>query len=243
MLTFLFLPFTKTVSTSINDYVLNLITLGFNINEEPVLGVLWFVRNLILLVLLSPLLLSFLRGNKLKGYSLLIVFYGLYCCFGGFLGPDLFFSSDGLFFFSLGIFLRYHPITIKLPCWVMVILFLLCLGSYFLMCQARLGSAIMPLLYAKQIFIPTMLFLCWQWVPTNTWPKTITSCSFPIYLLHMFVLFPLHGIIKIIPSMWIKEGWGSYLLTWGLAVLITLAIALFMRKYCAKLSAFLFGGR
>ncbi len=87
---------------------------GINLFHFPSNGPLWYVRNLILLVVISPLILSLL-GKQKKGLIFLLLVTLLYL--SHFLIPRPWwqffqtgFSFKGLLFFSIGIYLKRYPI-------------------------------------------------------------------------------------------------------------------------------------
>ena len=84
---------------------------GLSFSEYPALRVLWYVRNLFLLCLLTPLLFPVMR-HRLSALLFLalngILFLLFPTLFPFFSGPG--FNLQGLLFFSIGIYLAEYPL-------------------------------------------------------------------------------------------------------------------------------------
>ena len=88
---------------------------GFDLNGFPAAGHLWYIRNLLLLVIVSPLLLSLMK-SKTTGWCAVAVAAVPYFCH--FIIPERFwqffesgFSFRGLLFFMIGIQLARFPLN------------------------------------------------------------------------------------------------------------------------------------
>ncbi len=89
---------------------------GFDMFLFPADGPLWYVRNLMLLVLISPFLFAILK-RKLTGILFLVIALFLYLSHFMIQRPlwqffQTGFSFKGLLFFSLGIYLKRYPIQV-----------------------------------------------------------------------------------------------------------------------------------
>ncbi len=87
--------------------------MGLNPTTSPALAPLWFVRALLLFILLSPLLLRFITKGKQIALCFLVTLFLIYAlvptglssaCFANFWRKWI--SLEGLFYFSLGLYLR-----------------------------------------------------------------------------------------------------------------------------------------
>lgn len=230
-----------------------LIAFGVNPFTVPELRQLWFVRVLFVLVLLSPLLR--LVGEKLTkqlGKSVYIVMLWL-CWTGGkyilgkFISHDVwiplnfgYFSFEGVAFFMLGMYLQTEKINIyrnniKVGC-----AFLL---TGFLGLVAHCPACVV---------IPLLLVGAWLCVPDNPLPVRIQGLHFPIYLVHLNVVFVYFAFLdsKHITNM-------AYFFDPGVSVLgelagfmivtfVSLAICMALQRLSASHAMFgriLFGGR
>ncbi len=218
-------------------------TIGLLPTGLPPMKVLWFVRCLLIFVLLSPCLFAVLRKGKVYALLMMALFYGIYAFTGPYLGWVGFFSISGLFFFTLGIFLRFHPISIKLPSWVTVPTFVLCLLAYLMSAFSKAGVELIPLPKHILITLPLLIWIVWQWVPSKPWNRAITSCAFPIYLLHIFILGRFNLLFENIAVLSFLKHWYGYFIMWFIAVVGSIGITLLMRRWFPKTSDLLFGGR
>lgn len=85
---------------------------GFFIPKYPGCPILWFIRNLMLLFLVSPLLLFLFKKRFVAILFLIVVFIAI--VFENkmpFWHSNRGFSFGGLFYFSLGIFFAFYPLS------------------------------------------------------------------------------------------------------------------------------------
>ena len=87
------------------------------------------------------------------------------------------------------------------------------------------------------ISIPLNLYGFWGIMSTGAWPIWLTSCAFPIFLIHKFPLF----VLKHIPFL--KESFLTHLLVAGTAFFVSLFAALFIKRWFPKMARIVFGGR
>ncbi len=73
---------------------------AFGINKGPIVDQLWFVRNLILLAVASPIIYFFVRYTKLVG----VIGLGLLWFFG----TGMAYPQSSIFYFSLGAYFSIH---------------------------------------------------------------------------------------------------------------------------------------
>lgn len=199
---------------------------ALDIAHTPALGPLWYVRCLFLFVLVSPLLVKMIRRlgvGALLLVCLAYVTYALYChlCHARIDLLTYGFSLCGIFYFTVGLFLRMRECPLRVGLTYGVLLFSVGLAVYVMGCV--------------EAAIPFMIVGLWGLVPARSFPQVLTKNTFPIYLIHMFVLL-LFGSSKIAnPAVAIGVG--------GAAILISIVAAVVLRKLFPKMAAFLFGGR
>lgn len=213
----------------------------------PGVGVLWFVRNLFILVILSPLILCFVR--KFKKLWLILVFC-LYWLLFTFLDPispnglmKFFvygFSLEGLAYFSLGMYLGQNKLTIQVEPKEAYIA--LSVGMLLIGCIAIGKLTGMVILNFKHFFVPFLMFAFFFLMPVMHLPKLLTSSSFPIYVLHCLWILPLQCLLNQIPI--VKEcTLFRFLFTWGGAIVLSIYSAALLRKFSPKIALICFGGR
>ena len=212
--------------------------MGLDLREPPLLLPLWYLRTLLLLVLISPVLFGLVR----KAPRMTLGVLGLaYLSFS--VGIDRFPDStaygpvalmrqtlapEAFFFFSVGAWLRRHDVGLpggRAWPWIVAAVVMLLL---------RQACGIVP--YA--LVVPITLIGVWNAVPGTTWPRTLTALAFPIYLIHYFFVI-----------LAARSGGGAFasapcFVVASIAILVASAgVGLALRRLPASVVAILFGGR
>lgn len=206
----------------------------------PALGLLWFVRCLIVLVVISPVF-SFLKQRWT--IALILLGYILFCwwCVAnpdpeeGWVRPWLVKGwMKAFLFFAAGIWLRFNwNDHVQLPRWMAVIV--LGAGWIFL---AYGGTLVWP------IGVPFAMIGLWWTISDSAWPKWLTSCSFPIYVLHAFWGVMASAVFSALGLKgWADNSAVAWLLKWILMAGGSIVSVLILRKFFARISGFIFGGR
>ena len=223
--------------------------LGLNPTQHPLLGPLWYVRGLLFLVVLCPVFVRMLSRCK----WLVLVCALLACLFrpgyldcAGNISYTLyfFFGFSGLFCFLVGISIRLG--YIKMPGRALMII-IGCLGAGIICASNALSSMHfmgasdrIALVRALCEFnnVPFLFCLVWVLIPSRRWPSWLTSMSFPIYLVHWFVM-NLHNHLFVDRI----ETFGQLFFKAGFMVLGSLGIVAILRLLPRKAYEVLFGGR
>lgn len=210
----------------------------------PPLGPTWYMRSLLLFVVLSPLLIAMLKHNAeiVIGISFLL-YVMLYRSeavpFGTWKAiPNMPFALEGLTYFLVGLKLamavRLPDVPIKVPLVALVISVIVTIFRMY--CKA--GGHVFLYNHTRFLVIPGFLWLLWEAVPPCPWPKWLTSSSFAIYLIHPFVIF------------WFQrftgariDGFIPYCTCAVTAILVPMALKYSLQKFSSRLTSFLFGGR
>lgn len=161
---------------------------GFYLFDQPQYGLLWFVRALFFLVVLSPGVAFCLRKSAWTCVVLLFVInlFGYWAktgTIGYFFGEFLGFSW--MFYFATGMALRMGLVHIpRWKCFRLVV----CAGAglTFLAYLAMLfvGDDLSQY-FCIRVFVLFMLLVVWSLIPARRWPGWLTSCAFPLYLTHL----------------------------------------------------------
>lgn len=196
--------------------------LALDITNTPAMGPLWYVRCLFLFMVISPLIVWMIRKiGVLAG----LVFGSLYCVHFGNGLMDRFlsfgFSLEGLFYFSAGLLLGMKHIPLKISPFMGALLLGVGLLVYWLGWAAT--------------SIPLMIIGLWGLMPTRRFPRVLVANTFPVYLMHMFVLL-LFGSARMSSPM-VAVGIGM------LAVALSVVIAEAMRRVSPTAVGILYGGR
>lgn len=225
---------------------------GLNPFLGPFLGVLWFVRCLFLLVLVSPFLWFFIRRGRWFGWGLVGVW--LVCqtalnCFGPTQEPwyhltSFFLPPSSLLFFTAGIVLRRWPMEWEGEVWQGSVA--LMLVFVYMMWQGCVDKHAWPMVQAclGHVVIIIGLWAVWRLMPTNRWPVWLTSCAFPIYVLHPFIAkiwIGTAGQFGIVRQF--LGTLSGHLAGWASGIVISMIIALTLRRYFPRVASLLFGNR
>ena len=220
--------------------------LGFNPYSQPGLGVLWYVRALLMFVLISPILK---RMSTWFGVIVLFAVYGIVCpwesmAFGTWKYPlRFFFSLEGLAYFTLGIFLRFHDQLLSVGKCKMVIAF--CVGCAGMILQAW-GSykGWTCAYYFRWASLPFVMYALWAIVSDSCIARRLTACSFPVFLIHIFIITIINKIgahVSIFPFN------GTNIVEWVAQTLIifwgSVLVAIGLRRFFPRFARIAFGGR
>ena len=220
---------------------------GFDLMDHPRLVPFWYVRALLVLVCVSPIVIWMLRKWRM-GLILMILPLYVYCCaiHSKFDRPWFFFYSSfsltGLVYFSAGILKRLR-LTVplengicKIPSlclWGLVIAFIL-VGRVSLYRGERILAD-----FCWLLCIPPLVLGMWRLVPKRAWPEWLTQMAFPLFAIHYFAEHFLEWACLPLAhtSFW------AYPARWVIVVVCSMALARFMRKFLPREASILFGGR
>ena len=213
-------------------------------NGLPVAFHLWFLRDLMILVLVSPLLYYLLK--YLKWAWILIAFVLM------FFVPKEFFSVHALFWFCLGAYLtgvkskKVNNVRVEKVVILTLLFLTLCLielffvdfmvWQYIKIPIILLGIASLWLLYDK--IIPATFLL-----NRHLWIKTICNFTFFIYLFHEPTLNVVRKLIVFVIG---KNAAGyliSYLFSPFIFMIAAVIVGIILKKYLPKFYEISVGGR
>ena len=220
--------------------------LGFYPLKGPPVIATWYIRTLLLLVLISPTLVwmlkRFPRVLILGAWVLSILAFPE----KGYAPSTRFlFSPEGVAYFSLGIFLRWHPIHVEgRKLWVWSVVFTVVLLAVRLVQEYTGAFRDAPL---GTFSIPFMLYAVWRIIPEKRWAKGFTALAFPCFVMHIIVLrvfyFVIFEFVKIgghsQEVQKVLELWIPLLFT----VPVTLLLGYALHRCFPRVAGVLFGGR
>lgn len=232
---------------------------GLNVFDQPALFVLWYVRALFLLVLVSPCIFALLRRF---GWWMLLAFFLLYALVVP--GDDdgsvrwmqplkWTFSLLGLFYFSLGAWARQKVVDAA-ACRVcnggdsaffkrdrlsrlQGLALILGFGLLGVQVAARYYGWSLPF-SLRPMMVFTLMFGIFGLMPAAKLPSWLSGCAFAIFILHCFCRF--------VPMTALKHSSDSLcglLTVWGVTVALCVIVTVLMRRFLPRVTAFLFGGR
>ena len=222
-------------------------TLGIDLCNVPRLYPLWYVRCIFLFVLTGAMFKWGLGKAKYRWLAVIFVAYLIHFAIFYPLPKDQTtsflrflrygYSIEGMFYFSIGVFLQRFKT--RRPSDKMAYVFLgigvvlLCVKIGFL--HAGYGK----ISGCNSIIIPFLLYSIYHFMPTKAWPNWLTSCAFPIFLMHSLALSYFGIVFKHIPMC--VEAQTLIQFVGGAAVPI--AVAVLLRRFFPKTASVLFGGR
>ena len=224
-----------------------LVIAGLHPFENP-LTPLWFLRTLFLFVVISPMLIKPIRWAIWTAVALLFVTWGAWTGFFYALSCGMIvkespleevltwtFSLKNLFFFSAGMMLRYYPLRLPESPWVCLVAGISGVG--IALWAASLGVK-------DYIYLPLLVTCLYRMVPSKAWHRKLTTCAFPIYLLHMFVSFVMYTVIKNINVLACLHGNAvGWVIDSGIVFVVCIFVTLGLRRFFPRLSYWWFGGR
>jgi len=158
---------------------------GLDLFHKPYLWPLWYIRTLMLYVLLAPMFKFVIVRFKVMWLVFTSGLLVISDCIQVLQHPviEYFVSISGILYFSIGVWLaicgKQFTGTQKSAAYFGLIgIALLCLRVYC----AWYGMTIERLLLTASI--PFMLYAVWFWIPTSRWLPWLTACAFPIYVMH-----------------------------------------------------------
>jgi len=218
---------------------------GLNVFVAPELNrPLWYVRTLMLLVLLSPLLIALV--DRFRGWTVaaalafwLAVNPGTLCTPDFWLSPrwQVFWvfglSAEGVAWFTVGVFLRRHPLGLTRRNGLVAGMLGVLIAVLGLWARAR-GSLTGG--YLMEVAIPFTLAGLWTLTPSFRFPTFLCAASFPVYVLHAI-------FIKVLSVVPFPHGPFAWVLEWGAVVSISLSVTFLLRRFLPRTAFYSFGGR
>ena len=165
--------------------------------REPYVGVLWFMKTLLIFVVFSPLL------RHLSSPIPILAMFVAQLCLGPTLGgtpPPLrftllkgYFPICGAAFFCLGMMLKLRNATLRIPRGAGLALLTVGLALMFL----RLGvRRPVWLQHAAFAYVPFLLAGVWSLCPSKRLPAFLVQASFAVYVMHYFVITVFERVLR-----------------------------------------------
>lgn len=219
---------------------------GLNIFTASAHSALWFVRCLFVFVVLSPLLLLFVRSCRaFWGWlmvffpiGILMIFVDSNSALYAFLRWRI--SLDGLLYFCLGMGIRLG--IFRIPRFIK---FYGRFGLLFAMAIAliRLNFDISGNEFLVWIMIACAMYGLWRMIPSKSWPECLVGNAFSLYLVHPFFIIILAAIFSGLSKRTLNSSVVLYLLRWVMATGTSLLLIVAFRKLMPKGNRFVLGGR
>lgn len=227
-----------------DGWCFSLRTLGLDLFDGTDLTPLWYVRNLFLLVSTSCVFKFLVRS---LGIIWLVMGFGACLCFDAICPQGRFadlarygFSLSGVFYFSVGIYLRSRRETFDLEKYQWLIILV---GAGLVLARAVFvywgPDWTIAARLTLTLSIPFVICSLWGLVGDRDWSSEITGGAFPIFLMHyIFAMLLAPGMKRLELNEWV-----SFLLAYLICVGMPLLVTCLLRKKFPRGGKVLFGGR
>ena len=223
----------------------------------PANGVLWYVRNLLLLVLIAPPLIR-IMSNRLVGGAVLVASGLLFflhdwmptSCWQCF---ETGFSLRGFFYFALGLYVAAHPVDRASFRRVRPLLPVVWIGASLLFTYFRLNpdeaSPAGQRLLAKAINLIGVgaVWVTYDFIPAlrNLSHRSFAGDSFFLYAAHLGIILTVFcARSQDMLATWLHvPALGLFALRFLVPILLSLTAAELLKRHCPKAYALLTGGR
>ena len=169
--------------------------LGLYPFDRPALYPFWYVRALLVLVVCSGAIASLLRrfgGWVLLGTFIVALVLVALVQGKGAISLDQIVplrNGCGLFFFALGMYLRMKAFSLKMhKKWAAL---LLVVGFCMVWAKAVVmyfGESDLGVRLLRNLSLPLLVVGVWGCCSSRRWPRRLTSCAFPVFCIHAFVI-------------------------------------------------------
>lgn len=216
---------------------------NLDLTDYPHVGPLWYVRNLLILVFISPIVDALVR--RLSYCWLALCFVGILFVNHLPLDPKNVFFTHGfsftaLFYFSVGLFICHKKFSqptqfTGIACGIIGIALL----------SARIFCFYHNLHFYSsfdKISLPFLMIATWCFMPTGKWPIWLTSSSFAIYLLHELFFVHIDLITKHLPNVDPLSPTRA-IVKFVVGFVGSIVLTIILRRFLPKTSKVLFGGR
>ena len=207
----------------------------------PMLSYLWFLRDLILMVIFSPVVYSLIRLSR--GFMIAVLFL---CYFFNVHIGIMGFPKSWLFF-SLGAFFAiYHVNFVDIS--ERLFKYLISVGCLFMMVMVVLHAKHMDYPFVPALYISIMIFVVVaifaKYVKRGgTMPSILTESSFFIYVFHGFYMNPLNVLYSSVVPINTATGILGYFILPIVACSIAICVFVLLKKAAPKFCSVVTGGR
>ena len=174
--------------------------IGLDFTRMPRVFPFWFIRALFLLVLISPLIKKLLeRFDRVFMVALFIGYIAVTFINNNSLRTlfECGFSVHAAFYFTVGVYIARYNISKP--------------SKVANLCLCSLGACLfvlrIVLAYIEPkhagilgaVSLPLILYLVWCCMPQTQLPVWLTSCAFPIYMMHLLFIHLYGPLVKRLP--------------------------------------------
>ena len=227
------------------DYFMNLENLKSFFWTGPINFPLWFIRDLMCMMLITPLLHAYIRYTKKYGMLLLLVLYVSTA-----IGKVTGFSNPAIFFFTLGGYFYENKVDILKFCCAykrtVAVPMIVTLGISLAL-NGKQGNEIALRVFMILAMITTVNVMNYiqRFRALRDWLMSLSAASFFIYLVHqIFIINWMKGFVmrSSLSSSAIGMLLGYFIIPTA-TIIICLMLFFMLRKIMPNILSFLLGGR
>ena len=217
---------------------------GWGMLRLPPLYPTWYIRTLLLFVVLSPIFITMLRTSATMTLaSSFILYTGFYRSVAVPFGtweaiPNTLINLEGLAFFLVGLKLAMDGKAREVPGKIASTALMVSLIGTIVRMYCKAGGHVFLYNHIRFLVIPGFMWVLWKAVPPVPWPKWLTSSAFAIYLIHPFAIFWFRRFAS--ASI---DGFIPYCACAVTAILVPMTAKFAMQAISPRVTSFLFGGR
>lgn len=213
--------------------------------SEPSHGPLWYVRALMVFVVVSPVIRWFvlrLRWWFVAALWFVAVAFAAEWFLPGESWLRGFFTRtfplSGICYFAAGMLLRRWPVNRKLGIRISLLVLPIGLAALAFAIWMKCHGGSQPLVF-RTVFIACTIGATWYAIPDVRWSVTWTSLSFPLYIVHYF--------FSCVYWWYLPKFVACSALWWCVKLIVALAgsvvIVKSMKRLVPRFTAVVFGGR
>ena len=212
----------------------------------PMLSPMWFLRDLIVVVLLSPLVYWIVTKTKKVGLCIMGILYVLNIWI-----PLEGFSALAFFFFSFGAYMRINKLNVldefqkfKYPC------YFIALAALLMMLVAHSYNDLLEGIFVRTYIVAGVVSFfniarCIVVKNKFKMPSILSNSSFFVYLTHNMYINGIVGLLvaKVLPFNNQLVFILNYFITVALTSAVCVLLYAIMQRWCPKVLSVVSGGR
>jgi len=227
------------------------VAFGLNFMKNPASGVLWYIRTIVMFVMLIPVFKYIACRKALMLLTLLICgMIEIFIVINGDAASKYlsynYLSYLGPIWFLVGIYCAVWSIHIpRLTPRQCVVAFAIVCIMMFWYGYVLLGNHHWQAGLLLEAVLPFIFIVGYNMIPQVQWPIILTSCSFPIYVLQSYAKSPVLWIINrsgFLFDVFHKTALGHLMIPM-LTCCVAFVMAICVKKVCPKFAHVIFGGR
>lgn len=154
------------------------------------------------------------------------------------IASSVFAVFGGMFYFVVGLYVRLRGKKLDLSFGWQVLFGLVGIVLTVLGAVGELRGLVYMRAYCLSVGVPLLMLGLWELVPSVRWPRWLTRCAFPIFILHVFAI----GVYN---NFLFRDVCGAFAFAakYAFSALLPIFAVVVIRRLAPKLAGLSFGGR